>query len=147
MPPQPGKCQYCHVRGRTGLGSHHVGHGLLPSDESNSTDVSVKPHYQGCVNEQPKLLLLKSSKKLQRCHWQKFNPFHGCHPPVRDLKGWKCYDHYYCANSRTIKGKKNYPPKILATQNGAGRTLLPYPLKTTAQSQTPKLVEREIINY
>lgn len=36
-PRQPRKCQYCHIRGRTGLGSP-LGHGLLPSDKSNSPE-------------------------------------------------------------------------------------------------------------
>lgn len=125
-PPQLGKCQYCHIRGRTSLSSHLPGHGLLPSDKSNSTEVSVKLHYQRCVNEQPGMLLLQSSKKLQRCHQQKLKSLSRISSPVRGLKWWKCYDCNYCANSRTIKGKRNHPPKILATQNGVGKTLWPY---------------------
>lgn len=70
------------------------------------------------VNEQQGLLLLRSSA----CHQQKLKSFSRMSSPGRGLKGWKCYHCYCCANNSAIKGKRNHPPKIFATQNGAGRT-------------------------
>lgn len=73
--PSAVKMPVCHIRGRTGLGSHPPCCGLLPSDKLKSPELLGKPHYQGHVNELLGLLLCGAQKNYKDVIIRGSSPF------------------------------------------------------------------------